>query len=366
MASSEARKGRGRLPQPLASGEEIVTWNLKRKPTINDVARLARVSKKTVSRVINESPFVRSETRERIDSIIRQIGYEPSPQARGLASQRSFLLGLVYDNPNAQFIVNVQMGILAVSRRLGYELVVHPGDSSGDRFVQDVRQFVERQKLDGVILLPPVSERGDVTDMLNDSGCRYIRVIATAIDTPENMIVYHDWEGAAEVASHFVELGHRRIGFIAGPPSYRSAHERFRGFSDRLAALGVKLPARLRAQGAYDFESGVAAAEKLLSGKSPPTAIFASNDEMAAGVYKVALSRGLRIPQDLSVVGFDDSALASRLWPGLSTVRQPIKEMGQMAAERLIKRITKAGSELPLSEFTGHLVLRESTAPPAD
>src|SRR5690242_7654013 len=127
-----------------------------RRPTINDIARLANVSKKTVSRVINQSPFVKDETRAKIDAVIQQIGYAPDPQARGLAFRRSFLIGLVYDNPNAQYIVNAQEGVLDALRGSEFELVVHPCDRLSEDFVAGVRRFVERQKLHGVILLPPV------------------------------------------------------------------------------------------------------------------------------------------------------------------------------------------------------------------
>ena len=130
----------------------------EKKHTINDIARLANVSKKTVSRVINESPFVREETRTRIDEIIRSTGFTPDPQARGLAFRRSYLIGLVYDNPNAPYVINVQEGALAALRRVGYELVVHPCDRNSPEFLNDIRQLVSRQKLDGMLLLPPVSE----------------------------------------------------------------------------------------------------------------------------------------------------------------------------------------------------------------
>jgi len=133
-------------------------WVPGQRATINDIARLAGVSKKTVSRVINQSPFVKGETRARIDAVIQQIGYTPDPQARGLAFRRSFLIGMVYDNPNAQYIVNSQEGVLDALRGSGFELVVHPCDRLSEDFIQGVRRFVERQKLHGVILLPPISE----------------------------------------------------------------------------------------------------------------------------------------------------------------------------------------------------------------
>lgn len=343
----------------------VVSWTLKRKPTINDVARLARVSKKTVSRVINESPLVREETRERINAIIQQIGYEPDPQARGLASQRSYLLGLVYDNPNAQYIVNIQDGVLEACRRSGYELVVHPCDRNNPRLHLDIRQFCERQKLDGVVLLPPLSERSDLTDELANAGVRYVRIVAAPVDEANNRVVYHDWESAHAVAAHLLDLGHQHISMIAGPSHYRSAHERARGFMMKLGEAGVALPQGMVEEGGYTFESGEAAAERLLSQSPAPTAIFACNDEMAAGVYKAAFRRGLKIPDDLSVVGFDDSPLATRIWPSLTTVRLPIRQMGRMAAERLILRASRQNEAVNEEmQVTGGLVVRESTAAP--
>src|SRR6187549_3412644 len=139
---------------------------VERKHTINDIARLANVSKKTVSRVINESPFVREETRARITEIIKRVGFTPDPQARALAFRRSFLIGLVYDNPNAPYVVNIQEGALAALRRMGYELVVHPCDRSSEKFLPEIRELISRQKLDGIILLPPVSEIDALADML--------------------------------------------------------------------------------------------------------------------------------------------------------------------------------------------------------
>src|SRR5215510_4893653 len=148
----------------------------ERKHTINDIARLANVSKKTVSRVINESPFVREETRARITEIIKRVGFTPDPQARALAFRRSFLIGLIYDNPNAPYVINFQEGALGGLRRLGYELVVHPSDRNSPEFLSDIKLVVARQKLDGVIILPPVSENAALADMLESIRCPYIRI----------------------------------------------------------------------------------------------------------------------------------------------------------------------------------------------
>lgn len=337
-----------------------------RKHTINDIARLANVSKKTVSRVINESPFVREETRARIAEIIKRVGFTPDPQARALAFRRSFLVGLIYDNPNAPYVINFQEGALGALRKIGYELVVHPCDRRSEEFLSDIRRFVTRQKLDGVVLLPPVSENNHLADILRQLDCPYIRVIAAALDDPKNLIMSMDRQSAAEVAEHLATLGHKRIGMIIGPRTYRSAIERLEGFSNALAERGLTLKPEYIAEGAYTFESGAACAEQLLARSPPPTAIFAGNDETAAGVYRTAYLRGVKIPEELTVIGFDDSPLASRLCPSLTTMRQPIRDMGRMAAEKLTAKIAGIthGASITATTVLPHLVVRESSGRP--
>lgn len=339
----------------------------ERKHTINDIARLANVSKKTVSRVINESPFVREETRTRIAEIIKQVGFTPDPQARALAFRRSFLVGLIYDNPNAPYVINFQEGALGALRRMGYELVVHPCDRNSEEFLSDIRRFVTRQKLDGVMLLPPVSENNVLAEMLRNMQCPYVRVISAALDDPKNLIMSMDRQSAAEVAEHLAKLGHTRIAMIVGPPTYRSSIERLEGFSNALADRGLTLSPHYVAEGQYTFESGAACAELLLSRSPRPTAIFAGNDETAAGVYRTAYLRGVKIPDDLTVIGFDDSPLASRLCPSLTTMRQPIRDMGRLAAEKLTAKIAglAEGPVIAATTFFPHLVVRESSGRPS-
>jgi LacI family transcriptional regulator len=348
-----------------AAAELTGAWSPGHRATINDIARLAGVSKKTVSRVINQSPFVKSETRARIDAVIQQIGYTPDPQARGLAFRRSFLIGLVYDNPNAQYIVNSQEGALDALRGSGFELVVHPCDRRSEDFVPGVRRFVERQKLHGVILLPPVSEDQALALMLQEIGCQFVALASVRFDNMSRMIVSSDREATAEAAAYLEALGHRRIGFITGPPHHRSAHERQVGFMGALEKRGVSLPAELIVEGAYSFESGVACAEALLARRPRPTAIFASNDEMAAGVYKAAYRLRLTIPDDLSVIGFDDSPVATRLSPALTTIHLPIRHMSRLAASKLIPASSRDEAEAgSVSRIVPHLVVRDSTQPP--
>ena len=333
--------------------------------TINDIARLAEVSKKTVSRVINNSPFVKEETRKRVEAVIAEHGFTPDPQARGLAFRRSFLVGMIYDNPSPNYVVNMQQGVLDAVRGSGLELVVHPCNRAADSFLDEVRGFVVRQKLFGVVMPPSVSEDDRVVAILKEADCPYVRIASVSLDEPACMVVTHDSRGAARAARHLAGLGHRRIAFISGPDSFRSSHERGQGFREGLAEYGLSLDDACVRQGAYTFESGVEAAQSLLSMREPPTAIFAGNDEMAIGVMKTARDRGLDVPRDLSIVGFDDLPMASRVWPNLTTVRLPIRDMGRMAAEKLTARSRGLDpATLVQPEVDPSLVVRDSTAAP--
>jgi LacI family transcriptional regulator len=333
----------------------------RRRPTINDIARLAGVSKKTVSRVINASPFVRADTRERIEAVIAELGYAPDPQARGLAYGRAFLIGLVYDNPNPQYVVNMQLGLLDAMRGSGFELVVHPCDRASPTFLADLRGFVERQRLFGVVLTPSVSEDERAAALMKEIGCAYVRVASVSLDQPEHLIETRDRLGGREAAAHLAELGHTRIAFVSGPPSFRSSHERRSGFEEALAERGLTLAKAYAVEGAYTYESGIEAGRALMAMSPRPTAVFAGNDEMAAGVLQAARQAGVRVPDELSVVGFDDFQIASRLWPTLTTIRTPTREIGRLAAERLMGRDDEGRD--PKSRLPA-LVVRESTAPP--
>jgi LacI family transcriptional regulator len=346
----------GRRPAGAAAGAP------RKRPTINDVARMAGVSKKTVSRVINESPLVRGETREAVKAIIRETGFSPDPQARGLAFRRAFLVGLIYDNPNPQHTVSHQQGLLDAFQGSGFELVVRPVDRTSPHLLDDMRSFVERQKPFGVVLPSPVSENDELAALLEELDCRYVRIASVPLDEPGRVVVSHDGEGAAEAARHLADLGHRRIALVSGPPNFRSSSERRKGFERGLSERGLVLDlARVR-QGGYTYESGVAAARELFGLRPWPTAVFALNDEMAAGAYTAAHEAGLSIPHDVSVVGFDDAPIASRLWPALTSVRLPLREMGRLAGEVLVPEVRRGRP--PVHDVQPELIVRASTAKP--
>jgi LacI family transcriptional regulator len=226
-----------------------------------------------------------------------------------------------------------------------------------------MRSFVERLRLFGVVLTPSVSEDDRLARLLESVDCPYVRIACAPLDKPSRLVLTHDAHGAAAAARRLAELGHRRIAYISGPPLFRSSHERKAGFIAGLAEYGLTLEPEMTVPGAYTYESGLARGRELLERPVPPTAIFAGNDEMASGVYGAAHELGLRIPKDVSIIGFDDAPIASRLWPAMTSVRLPVKDMGRVAAEKLFAK-PKEAAKLSSGDFTPSLIERQSTAPP--
>ena len=334
----------------------------KKKATINDVARLAGVSKRTVSRVLNNSPKVGKATRKSIQKIIEDLNYSPNTQARGLAARRSYLLGMIYDNPDALYINDVQRGVLSVCREFGYELVVHPCDMHSDSLIDEAVNFAGRSKLDGVIILPPISENNDLAGALTRAHVNYVRLASIALDSVDHLVISNERSAAAAMADYLVALGHRRIGYIAGPKGMKSTRERLEGFCDALERHGITESNDLIATGEYTFESGIECTRGLMDSSNPPSAIFASNDEMAVGVINAAQEKGLNVPEDLSVAGFDDSILASRIIPSLTTIRRPVRKMARLATSKLIAAIDGRTEEAQVGTVLDPaLVKRNST-----
>lgn len=306
--------------------------------TINDVARMAGVSIKTVSRVVNREPNVREHTRSLVLDAIRSLNYKPSLAARGLAGGRSFLIGLVYDNPSDSFLVNLQRGILDACRESHYGLALCPASTSSAITV-DLMQWIRSTQPDGIILTPPLSDDRGLAERLKAENVKFVSV--SSAGTGLGPAVYIDEiEAARAMTLHLIELGFAKIGFIKGPASHACSALRYEGFRSALAEAGRSVDPNMVADGEFDFASGVAAAEKMLTLAVRPDAIFASNDDMASGVMYVAHQMGLKIPDDLAVAGFDDTPISQRFWPGLSTVKQPIGLIGRAATELLMAQIS--------------------------
>lgn len=308
----------------------------RNNPTINDVARLADVSKKTVSRVINNSPLLSEKTRLHVQHIISEIGYVPNLQARALALRHNFVIAVVHDNPNAQFLVTVQKGLLQAIKGTEFGLMVQPVDRNSPDVIEEIGAFLERQRPYGVLLMPPISENDTIARLCENYGTRYVRMTSVNIDEPSRMVISNDKAGVIEAVRYLIECGHKKIALIKGPEGFASANERTAGYMQAMEEAGLPVEPWMVKPGSYTFESGVASGLALLEGPVRPTAAFVSNDEMAIGLMIAARQKGIEIPGGLSIVGFDDTPLSSHVWPALTTVRWPIAEMAKSAAHKLI------------------------------
>ncbi|SEK00508.1 transcriptional regulator, LacI family [Sphingobium sp. AP50] len=304
------------------------------EPTIADVAEAAGVSIRTVSRVLNDSPKVNKETREKIKYAIDKLNFKPSARARALAMGRSLLIGMVHNDRNALVLDSVQRGVARETTRRGYEVISHSVVDGGPLSVEDVIAFARRSRVDGLVVLPPVSGIAGLPEALKADHVPSVALSAVPIGGYGAVVLSAEREAAGQVATHLAELGHRKIAMITGPQDTFSAIERRSGFIDTLASAGIELLAEL--EGDYGHASGVAAANRLLAMKVRPTAVFAANDIMAAGVLKVASERKIAVPDALSVVGFDGSMIAEMLTPSLTTVSRPFGEMAEIATLLLL------------------------------
>jgi len=334
--------------------------------TLDDVAALAEVSAKTVSRVVNKEPSVRAGTRERVARAIELLDYKPNLNARVLAGDRSFLIGLFCERPGG-YLTDFQSGAAERCRESGYHLMVEPWDRDSPHTTRQMTGLLRQLRLDGVILLPPLSDDRLICNTLRDAGIPMVRIAPHehAADSPS--IGIDDYLAARHLTGHLLDLGHRRVGFILGRPGHGAAEERHRGFADEMRARNVPIDTTLIATGNFQFGDGLVCADKLLRTAHPPTAIFASNDDTAAAVISVAHQLDLELPTDLSVVGFDDAPIASMLWPLLTTVRQPVVPMARIAAELIIEHSPRRHgwpAPIPNRVLDFEMVLRDSTAPP--
>lgn len=339
--------------------------------TVQDVARAAGVSAMTVSRVVNGGQNVRESTRAAVIEAIDRLQYKPNPAARSLAVGEATQIGLLYANPSTAYLSQFLIGALAAARRAGCHLVLEPCEGeSAEEQAEATRQFAATD-VQGVILPPPLSESPPVRAELEAANIPSVSIAMGRREAGSLNVRIDDFEAAAAMTRHLIELGHRDIGFIRGHPNQVASHERHRGFIHAVEAAGIE-PGRVRVeQGYFTYRSGLSAAERLLQRSPRPTAIFASNDDMAAAAVGVAHRQGLHIPRDISIVGFDDVALATNIWPELTTVRQPIAQMAETAVGMLLAHLRKRGGtdfadqeELVLPH---ELVIRESCgAPPGD
>ncbi len=333
-----------------------------KKVTINSVASYAGVSKKTVSRVLNNEPNVSAATREKVLAVFKELDYTPNPIARGLAQNRSFIIGCIYDNPSKSYITRVQTGALAACQENNYNLLIHPCELRGDALINNIEQLLQSSRLDGLVLTPPFCDFGELVDFLKSKKIPYARVASAILEDDSISVTSNDEQGAFEITEHLINLGHTSIAFIKGHPDHSATEQRFKGYLRALTTHGIEFNERLVEEGNFSYHSGVDSARSILDLSPRPTAVFASNDYMAAAVLKLATQRNLRVPDDISIAGFDNAPIARHIWPGLTTIAQPVEEMTKQAVTQLITHIIEPQESPYKVILEAKLITRESTA----
>jgi LacI family transcriptional regulator len=322
----------------------------------------------TVSRVINGGKNVRESTRLRVVEAVERLHYAPNSAARSLAAGEPMHFGLLYANPSASYLSQFLIGALHAARHSGAHLTIEACESEDAGEQAEVARRFALSDVAGVILPPPLSESKAILSELANLRMPFVTV-AMASPKPHSLNVRIDDRAASEeITRYLLGLGHERIAFIRGHPNHIASYDRLQGFNDAVKEAGLKADDMPVEQGYFSYRSGIIATERILKRAQRPTAIFASNDDMAAAAISVIHRHGLSVPQDISVVGFDDTMLATSVWPELTTVKQPIAAMAEAALELLMadlrSRLTKTERKVNERVLTHALIIRESSGPP--
>jgi LacI family transcriptional regulator len=334
--------------------------------TIDDVAAHAGVSAMTVSRVIHGHASVRDANRERVMRSVRELDYRPNLAASALAAAQHTCIALIYTNPSSSYLRELLVGALRGSTRAAAQLVI----ATWDELDTDARCEAARQlssSVAGVILPPPLCESKAIVDQFVGAGIPVVSIASSHLNDRISCVRIDDRQASHDMVSHLVEHGHTRIGYIKGDPNQTASAHRWQGYRDALADAGIGYDPALVQPGYFTYRSGLDAAERLLTLQPPPSAIFASNDDMASAVVSVAHRRGLEVPGDLSVVGFDDTSASTMVWPELTTLHQPVAEMADRAVDILLREIrrTPSSGRVTVNHVLAHqLIMRDSVSRP--
>ncbi len=324
---------------------------------IRDVAREAGVSVSTVSRVLNGKDDVASDTEARVQRVINELGYASDMAARSLRTHKTNVLGLIVPHLWQPFLTMVIKGVSHVAESEGYDLLAYASTPRNDHSLPEWEQRLVAQLngsvTDGIIVVTPMAATYRTT-----SPVVAVDPLQQSTDFPA--VISTNFQGVLEAMDYLVSLGHRRIGYIGGRSDLLSAQRRLDGYLAGLERAGICVDPSLIQEGDYMREAGVKCAHRLLALESPPTAIFASSDETSFGVYDAAAERNLSIPDDLSVIGFDNTTESASMNPPLTTVDQSVEEMGNMAANIVLELIRGASWDVQLSKVPTKLVIRQS------
>jgi len=336
---------------------------VERKSTLSDIAKLAKVSIKTASRVVRQESNVSPKTRTAVEAAMKALKYRPSVAPRATVGSRSYVLALIFDNPNTSYIVELLRGALEQARKDGYHLLVEPFNLASANVAEDITNLLVQSNLDGMILPPPLCDDPAILQALVSSGKPFARISPSISKEIGLRVEISDYAAAREMTMKLIQLGHTSIGFVTGRQGTATTRRRLDGFLSAMKDANLTVPDNFILEGTYEYRSGLEAGESLLKLAQRPTAIFASNDEMAAGLIAAAHKSGLSVPEELSIAGFDDSVIATVVWPQLTTVRQPIKEMAAAAVNMVTKQCRgQTKDEATVRKLPIDLVMRESTA----
>jgi LacI family transcriptional regulator len=331
--------------------------------TIKEVAAAAQVSIKTVSRVLNNEVSVSDETRQHVQAVIDRLGYVPNLSARRLKSGKSRSLALVLPLVTSSYAGKLLSCVLAEARCHGYSLLVledRMDEPDGLKFIK--RTILDRQS-DGLLIAPPGADNPQLVEFVRERDVPIVLITPNFSNPSYSSIEVTDRKGGYEATCYLLELGHRRIAHITTLKSERFSQERLGGYLDALREAGVLLDSSLIQEGENTVETGYAAALRLLDQPEPPTAFFAGDDEMAVGAMFAIWQRGLRVPEDISVVGYDDAPIARQVFPALTTVSQTIDEIARVAVNKLVGLIEGHSVETENMPVSTHLIIRDSCAP---
>lgn len=333
-------------------------------PKMETVAEAAGVSMMTVSRVLNGKTNVHPETRKKVEDTMRKIGYTPNFSARSLASSKIPFVGLAYLNPSSGYLGQFLIGALSEARHEGMHVILEACSEEASDWAEELVAFCKQSQLRGLVLPPPLCDNPDVLNAASKLNLPSVRVSPSRHNEGFVSIRIDEYRAAFEMTRKLIEMGHKDIGFLKGPQNQDGAMQRYAGFEDAMRQTGITINERWIETG--DFAPGPAlkAGRKILSKKARPTAIFASNDDMAAGLYTAAHQAGLSIPEDISIVGFDDQPIAQSLWPSLTTVHQPIIDMAARAVS-VIAAKNETSSQARDIIYPFEIVMRDSLAAPA-
>jgi len=335
-----------------------------------DVAQHASVSVKTVSRVLNNEAHVKDAVRKRVLESVKILGYIPSASARNLRSRRTYGLHLIAHSTRSNFLNAVQSGALTASQNLGYNFFWSYLDPDIAKNPETLKNWcdslIRNKRPDGIFLTPPYTNDETINAYLNKHNIPIVRIGPNKIIDNNITVKIDDRKAAKDATQHLIDLGHKRIAFIRGIENQSATHERYKGYVMALETANLPIDNNIVFPGGFNFASGMDAGEAIMKMKGRPTAVFAANDDMAAGVIVAAHKNNLKIPEDISVLGFDDSEMAERIWPPLTTIRQPRIEYGERSTEILINMVGSRSSRRPSTKKTElmdyQLIIRDSTA----